>query len=136
MDNFAADPGKTNQYGLIQGEANAIQPGKRPVATMTPTILLRDGTLYMIVGTPGGTTIVNSVLQSLVNVVDVHMNAQDAVSAPRLHHQWYPDKIFMEPGFSPDTIDLLKSRGHQIEFKASNNDMMMILSDPDGWQAG
>src|SRR5260221_3102385 len=135
MDNFAADPGKTNQYGLIQGEANAIQPGKRPVASMTPTMLVRDGKLYMVVGTPGGTTILNSVLQSLVNVVDFHMNAHAAVSAPRFHHQWYPDKIFMEGGFSPDTIALLRARGHEIDFRASNNDVMMILADPVGWQA-
>src|SRR5436190_13587073 len=136
MDNFAADPGKANQYGLVQGEANAIQPGKRPVSSMTPTILVRDGNLYMVVGTPGGPTIMNSVLQALVNVVDFKMNAQDAVSAPRFHHQWFPDRIFMEPGFSPDTIALLKARGHEIEFKGSNNDMMMILRDGDWLQAG
>jgi gamma-glutamyltranspeptidase/glutathione hydrolase len=136
MDNFAADPGKTNQYGLVQGEANAIQPGKRPVSSMTPTIVVRNGKVYMVVGTPGGPTIVNSVLQSLVNVVDFKMNAQDAVSAPRFHHQWFPDRIFMEPGFSPDTITLLRGRGHEIEFKASNNDMMMILRDGDWLQAG
>jgi len=136
MDDFAADPGKTNQYGLIQGEANAIQPGKRPVSSMTPTIVARDGKLYMAVGTPGGLTIMNSVLQALVNVVDFKMNAQDAVSAPRFHHQWFPDRIFLEPGFSPDTIALLEARGHEIEFKGSNNDMMMILSDGDWLQAG
>jgi gamma-glutamyltranspeptidase/glutathione hydrolase len=136
MDDFAADPGKTNQYGMIQGEANAIQPGKRPVSSMTPTIVARDGKLYMALGTPGGLTIMNSVLQALVNVVDFKMNAQDAVSAPRFHHQWFPDRIFLEPGFSPDTIALLKARGHEVEFKASNNDMMMILSDGDWLQAG
>ena len=136
MDNFAADPGRANQYGLIQGEANAIQPGKRPVSSMTPTILARNGKLYMAVGTPGGPTITNSVLQALVNVVDFHMNAQDAVGAPRFHHQWFPDKLFLEPGFSPDTIALLEARGHEIELKGSNNDLMMILSDGDWLQAG
>ena len=136
MDNFAANPGKTNQYGLVQGEANAIQPHKRPVASMTPTIVLKDGRLFMIVGTPGGPTILNSVLQALLNVVDFHMNAQDAVAAPRIHHQWYPDKLFLEPGFSPDTIALLKARGHNIEMKGSNNDMNMVLME-GGWiQAG
>jgi gamma-glutamyltranspeptidase/glutathione hydrolase len=135
MDNFAANPGKTNHYGLVQGEANAIEPGKRPVSSMTPTIVVRDGKLLMVVGTPGGPTIMNSVLQALVNVVDFKMNAQDAVSAPRFHHQWYPDQLFLEPGFSPDTIALLRSRGHEIEFKGSNNDMMMILTD-DGWLQG
>lgn len=136
MDNFAADPGKTNQYGLIQGEANAIEPGKRPVSSMTPSIILKDGKLFMVVGTPGGPTILNSVLQAVVNVIDFKMNAQDAVAAPRVHHQWYPDKLFMEPGFSPDTIALLKSRGHSIEMKPSNNDMNMILMDGTSIQAG
>ncbi len=136
MDNFAADPGKTNQYGLVQGEANAIQPHKRPVSSMTPTIVLKGGKLFMVVGTPGGPTIMNSVLQALVNVVDFQMNAQDAVSAPRIHHQWYPDKLFMEPGFSPDTIALLKARGHDVEIKGSNNDMNMILVDGDWMQGG
>ena len=136
MDNFAADPGKTNQYGLVQGEANAIQPHKRPVSSMTPAIVLKEGKLFMVVGTPGGPTIMNSVLQSLVNVVDFKMNAQDAVAAPRFHHQWYPDKLFMEPGFSPDTIALLKARGHAIEMKGSNNDMNMILVDGPWLQGG
>jgi gamma-glutamyltranspeptidase/glutathione hydrolase len=136
MDNFAANPGKTNQYGLIQGEANAIQPHKRPISSMTPTIVTKDGKLFMVVGTPGGPTILNSVLQAMVNVIDFHMNAQDAVAAPRIHHQWYPDRIFMEPGFSPDTIALLKARGHEIEMKASNNDLHMILFAVDGVQGG
>ena len=135
MDNFAANPGKTNHYGLIQGEANAIQPGKRPVSSMTPTILLKHGKLFMIVGTPGGPTILNSVMQAIVNVIDFHMNAQDAVNAPRVHHQWYPDKLFLEPGFSPDTIAILKQRGHEIEFRLSNNDVNMILMDAD-WIQG
>jgi gamma-glutamyltranspeptidase / glutathione hydrolase len=136
MDNFAANPGKTNQYGLVQGEANAIQPHKRPVASMTPTIVLKDGKLFMVVGTPGGPTIMNSVLQAMLNVVDFKMSAQDAVAAPRIHHQWYPDQIFMEPGFSPDTIALLEARGHKIFFKASNNDLNMILLDGPWMQAG
>jgi len=136
MDNFAADPGKTNQYGLVQGEANAIQPHKRPVASMTPTIVLKDGKLFMVIGTPGGPTIMNSVLQGMLNVIDFHMNAQDAVAVPRIHHQWYPDRLFMEPTFSPDTVALLKQRGHQVELKASNNDLHMILVDGAWMQAG
>ena len=136
MDNFAANPGKTNQYGLVQGEANAIQPHKRPVASMTPTIVLKDGKLFMVVGTPGGPTILNSVLQAMVNVIDFQMNAQDAVAAPRIHHQWYPDRLYMEPGFSPDTIALLKGRGHDVEIKGSNNDMNMILFSGGTIQGG
>jgi gamma-glutamyltranspeptidase/glutathione hydrolase len=136
MDNFAANPGKANQYGLLQGEANAIQPHKRPVASMTPTIVTKDGKTFMVVGTPGGPTILNSVLQAMLNVIDFEMNARDAVAAPRIHHQWYPDKLYMEPGFSPDTIALLKSRGHDVEMKGSNNDMNMILFTGGIIQAG
>ena len=136
MDNFAGNPGKTNQYGLVQGEANAIQPHKRPVGSMTPTIVLKDGKLVMVVGTPGGPTILNSVLQAILNVIDFRMNAQDAVAAPRIHHQWYPDRLFVEPGFSPDTLALLRARGHEIELKGSNNDMNMILFAADSIQAG
>lgn len=135
MDNFAAQPGKANHYGLIQGEANAIQPHKQPVSSMTPTIILRDGKLYMVVGTPGGPTIINSVLQAVVNVIDFDMNVQDAVSAPRFHHQWLPDKLYLEPGFSPDTIHLLEARGHRIEIRQSNNDMNAIVAD-GGWLQG
>ncbi len=136
MDNFAANPGKTNQYGLVQGEANAIQPRKRPVASMTPTIVVKDGKLFMVVGTPGGPTILNSVLQAMLNVIDFQMNAQDAVAAPRIHHQWFPDRIYYEPGFSPDTIALLKARGHDVELKGSNNDLNMILFAGGSIQAG
>ena len=132
MDNFAANPGKPNQYGLLQGEVNAIQPGKRPVSSMTPTMVLKDGGLFLIVGTPGGPTILNSVLQAVVNVIDFGMNAQDAVNAPRAHHQWYPDKLYLEPGFSPDTVALLEARGHEVEWRASLNDLNMILAD-GGW---
>ncbi len=135
MDNFAAQPGKTNQYGLIQGEVNAIQPGRRPVSSMTPTLILRDGKPYLIAGTPGGPTILNSVLQAVVNVIDFGMNVQDAISVPRFHHQWYPDRLIMEPGFSPDTIALLKARGHKVEVRGSNNDMNAILID-GGWIQG
>jgi gamma-glutamyltranspeptidase/glutathione hydrolase len=103
---------------------------------MAPTIISKDGKLFMVVGTPGGPTIFNSILQAIVNVIDFKMNAQDAVSAPRVHHQWYPDKLFIEPGFSPDTIALLKARGHSIELRGSNNDLNMILLNGDWIQAG
>ena len=136
MDNFAPKPGGPNQYGLIQGEANAIQPGKRPVSSMAPTILAKEGKLYMVVGTPGGPTIPNAVLQTIVNVVDFGMNAQEAVDSPRFHHQWLPDKISMERGFSPDTIALLRSRGHIVETRAASNDVLAIVVNADGWLEG
>jgi len=114
MDDFAAKPGSPNLFGLVQGEANAIAPGKRPVSSMTPAILLRGGKLYMVIGAPGGSRIVNGVMQAILNVVDFGMNLQDAVDAPRFHHQWMPDQISLEKGFSPDTVELLKSKGHKI----------------------
>ncbi|MBZ5634419.1 MAG: gamma-glutamyltransferase [Acidobacteriia bacterium] len=115
MDDFASKPGSPNAFGLIQGELNAIQPGKRPLSSMTPTILTRDGKFFMAVGAPGGSRIISSVLQVILNVVDFGMNAQDAVDAPRIHHQWQPDKLYLEPGISPDTTALLKSRGYDVD---------------------
>jgi len=115
MDDFAAKPGSPNAFGLIQGERNAIQPGKRPLSSMTPTILTRDGKFFMAVGAPGGSRIISAVLQTIVNVVDFGMNAQDAVDAPRIHHQWQPDKLYLEPGISPDTVALLKSHGYDVD---------------------
>ncbi len=115
MDDFAAKPGSPNAFGLVQGELNSIQPGKRPLSSMTPTILTRDGKFFMAVGAPGGSRIISAVLQVILNVVDFGMNAQDAVDAPRIHHQWQPDKLYLEPGISPDTVALLKSRGYAVD---------------------
>jgi len=115
MDDFTSKPGSPNAFGLMQGEANAIQPGKRPLSSMTPTILTRDGKFFMAVGAPGGSRIISAVLQTILNVVDFGMNAQDAVDAPRIHHQWQPDKLYLEPGISPDTVALLKSRGYDVD---------------------
>jgi gamma-glutamyltranspeptidase/glutathione hydrolase len=115
MDDFASKPGSPNAFGLIQGEPNAVQPGKRPLSSMTPTILTRDGKFFMAVGAPGGSRIISAVLQTILNVVDFGMNAQDAVDAPRIHHQWQPDKLFLEPGISPDTAALLRSRGYDVD---------------------
>jgi gamma-glutamyltranspeptidase/glutathione hydrolase len=115
MDDFTVKPGVPNLFGLVGGEANAIQPRKRPLSAMTPTIVLRDGKLFMIFGAPGGPRIVTAVLQVFLNVVDFGMNIQDAVDAPRFHHQWKPDRLYLEPAISPDTVALLRRRGHQIE---------------------
>src|SRR5579862_394402 len=132
MDDFAAKPGEPNVYGLVQGEANAIQPRKRPLSSMTPTIVTQSGKLYMVLGTPGGPTIINSVLEVLLNVVDFGMNVQDAVDAPRIHHQWMPDQLLMERGFSPDTIELLKSRGHEVKVIGSIGEMAVIEARDGG----
>lgn len=137
MDDFAAQPGVPNMFGLVQGEANAIQPGKRPVSSMTPTILVHDGKLFMVVGGPGGSRIPTAVLQVILNVVDFGMNVQDAVDFPRFHHQWKPDKLYLEPGFSPDTIALLRARGHHVDSGAGNVAAVVeaIVND-QGWLQG
>jgi gamma-glutamyltranspeptidase / glutathione hydrolase len=135
MDDFAAKPGEPNAYGLVQGEANAIQPRKTPLSSMTPAMVLRDGKLYLVVGSPGGPTIINTVLEVIVNVIDFGMNVADAVDAPRLHHQWKPDVLKMERGFSPDTVALLKARGHTIEFENAQGEVAAIRVS-DGWLEG
>jgi gamma-glutamyltranspeptidase/glutathione hydrolase len=135
MDDFAARPGYPNSYGLIQGEANAIAPGKRPLSSMTPTILLRDGRLYMVAGSPGGPRIITTVLQVIVNVVDFGMNIQEATDWPRFHHQWLPDKLYLEPGISPDTRALLAARGFALESVGSMGEVAAILAE-GGWLHG
>ena len=117
MDDFSAKPGVPNAYGLIGGAANKVEPGKRMLSSMTPTIVKRDGKNFLITGSPGGSRIITTTLQVLMNVIDHDMNIQSAVSAPRMHHQWLPDEIRIEAGFSPDTLELLKERGHTISLQ-------------------
>ena len=119
MDDFAAKPGTANLYGLIQGERNAVAPRKRPLSAMTPTFVLRkDGSLWFTVGTPGGPTIINTVLQVITNVIDYDMNIQQAIDAPRIHHQWLPDELVYEPyGLSGDTQRALTNRRHKLVTK-------------------
>ncbi|HEY0366297.1 MAG TPA: gamma-glutamyltransferase [Pyrinomonadaceae bacterium] len=116
MDDFAAKPGTPNLYGLIQGERNAVAPKKRPLSAMTPTIVLRkDGSLWFTVGSPGGPTIINTVLCVITNVIDYEMNIQQAIDFPRIHHQWLPDELVGEPfGLSGDTQKALTARGHTL----------------------
>jgi gamma-glutamyltranspeptidase / glutathione hydrolase len=116
MDDFAAKPGTPNLYGLIQGERNAVAPRKRPLSAMTPTFVLRkDGSLWFTTGTPGGPTIINTVLQVITNVIDYNMNIQQAIDAPRIHHQWLPDQLVWEPyGLSGDTQRALTDRRHKL----------------------
>ena len=116
MDDFAAKPGTANMFGLVQGESNAIQPGKRPLSSMTPTIVVKDGQLFMTAGAPGGSRISTAVLQVILNVIDFGMNVQDAVDAPRVHHQWLPDTLSLERGISPDTVALLQARGYTVDY--------------------
>jgi gamma-glutamyltranspeptidase/glutathione hydrolase len=139
MDDFTVKPGEPNLYRLIQGEVNSIAPHKTPLSAMTPTIISRDGKLFLVVGTPGGPTIINSVLQTIVNTIDFHMNAQEAVDQPRVHHQWIPDELRTEKTFSPDTIEILKAKGHKIALVNNFGEVCAILFDgkwlqgaPDG----
>lgn len=136
MDDFAAAPGKPNMYGLVQGEANAIQPGKRMLSAMTPSIVLDpDGQLYMVVGTPGGPTIITQVYHVLSNVIDHGMPLPQAVEAPRMHHQALPDAIRLErDGFQPGTIGGLESMGHKVEHRGRWGDVEAIIRTANGWQ--
>jgi gamma-glutamyltranspeptidase/glutathione hydrolase len=116
MDDFTTRPGVPNMFGLVQGEKNAIEPGKRPLSSMSPTIVTRGGKLFMVTGSPGGPRIITTTVATIMNVIDFGMNIKEAVNAPRIHHQWLPDQIFVEPmALSADTQALLEARGHKIE---------------------
>ncbi|WP_340063344.1 gamma-glutamyltransferase [Ascidiimonas aurantiaca] len=135
MDDFSAKPGVPNMFGLIGAEANSIAPGKRMLSSMTPTIVEKDDNLWMVLGTPGGSTIITSVLQTILNVYEFDMSMQEAVAAPRFHHQWMPDVVTFEPkGFSPLLLDSLRQKGYLIN--EDNSPIMgkvdAILVWPDG----
>jgi gamma-glutamyltranspeptidase/glutathione hydrolase len=130
MDDFAAKQGVPNAYGLIQGPANAIGPGKRPLSAMTPTIVLKDGKLFLVLGSPGGPTIITTVANILMGVVDFGLDVQEAVNGPRFHHQWLPDAIHVEDRLSPDTMNLLRSKGHKLDVGHFWGDGECIMVDP------
>jgi gamma-glutamyltranspeptidase/glutathione hydrolase len=128
MDDFTANPGRANVYGVVQGDANAIAPGKIPLSSMSPTIITRDGKPVLILGTPGGRRIITTVLQTILNVVDFQMNIQEAVDAPRIHHQWLPDVTNVEPyGLSPDTRRLLENMGYRFDDTLPANHVAAIM---------
>ena len=129
MDDFAAKQGVPNVYGLIQGPANAIGPGKRPLSAMTPTMVLKDGRLFLVLGSPGGPRIITTVANILMGVVEYGMNIQEAVNAPRFHHQWLPDVVLLEQWSSPDSAKLLEQMGHKVEFKPYWSDGECIAVD-------
>lgn len=133
MDDFSSKPGTPNAYGLVGGAANAIAPGKRMLSSMTPAILLKDNKLALVIGTPGGSTIITSVLQGILNVVDYGHNAQQAVAAPRLHHQWLPDLLDVESGaLLPAAQDSLRARGYQLNARSPWGRLEIIRVLPDG----
>lgn len=119
MDDFSTKPGVPNTYGVIGGAANAIQPGKRPLSSMSPTFVLKDGRPWMVTGSPGGPRIITTVLQQISNAIDFGMNPAEAASAPRFHHQWTPDELRVEQGFSADTLRLLRDKGQSIVIRPS-----------------
>jgi gamma-glutamyltranspeptidase/glutathione hydrolase len=115
MDDFAAKPGASNLYSLVQGEANSIAPGKRPLSSMSPTLVEKDGRVFLVLGSPGGSRIISTVLETLINILDHSMGPQEAVDAPRLHHQWLPDEVAYErSGLPPDTIATLAGMGYKL----------------------
>jgi gamma-glutamyltranspeptidase/glutathione hydrolase len=135
MDDFTSKPGVPNTYGLIQGPANAIAPGKRPLSAMTPTIVLRkdglkDGKLFLVLGSPGGPTIITTVANVLIGVVDFQLDIQEAVNAPRFHNQWLPDGILVEDRLTPDTMNILRSKGHKLKVEHFWGDGECIMIDP------
>jgi gamma-glutamyltranspeptidase / glutathione hydrolase len=128
MDDFTSKAGVANMYGLVQGENNRIEPGKRPLSSMTPTILTRDGKPWMIVGTPGGSRIITAVLHTVLNVVDYGMDIQEAVDAPRIHQQWLPEETYVEArALSPDTRAILIGMGHKLAQPQPENHVAAIL---------
>ncbi|TNF04187.1 MAG: gamma-glutamyltransferase, partial [Gammaproteobacteria bacterium] len=136
MDDFSAKPGVPNAYGLLGGEANAVHAGKRPLSSMTPTIVLKDGVPILATGSPGGSTIITVVLQNILNVIDFGMNIAEATAAPRIHHQWWPDRLQYEQGISIDTLKLLKNMGHSLNDTPRVLGKVQAISQDSGRQYG
>jgi gamma-glutamyltranspeptidase/glutathione hydrolase len=128
LDDFSAKPGVPNAYGLVGGTANAVEGGKRPLSSMSPTLVFRDGKLLLATGSPGGSRIITTTLQIILNVIDHGMNIAEATAAPRIHNQWLPDEIRIEEGLSPDTVRMLEGRGHKIEVKNAMGSTQSIMS--------
>ena len=131
MDDFSSKKGVPNAYGLVGFEANEIQGRKRPLSSMTPTIVLKDGKPYLVLGSPGGSRIITTVLQVVLNVLEHKMNIKKAVISPRIHHQWLPDVLLVEEGFSSDTLSLLKAKGHTIRPSRTMGSVQAIVSSGD-----
>ena len=133
LDDFAAKPDSPNAYGLIGFEANEPGPGKRPVSSMTPTIVLKDGKPFLVTGSPGGSRITTAVLQVIVNVIDRGMSIADAVAAPRVHNQWQPDQVFAEPAVPADVVAALQARGDKVVPQRPFTSAELILITPEGF---
>ncbi len=129
MDDFAAKPGVMNAYGLIGGDANAVQPGKRPLSSMSPTLVMKDGKVFMVTGSPGGSRIITTVIQIIMNVIDHGMNVAEATIAPRIHHQWLPEVLRVEEGLSRDTVAAIEAKGHVVEVMETMGSAQSIVVD-------
>ena len=137
MDDFSSKPGSPNMFGLIQGDANAVGPNKRPLSAMTPTIVLKDGKLWLVLGSPGGPTIITTVANTLIGVEDFGLDIQQAVNSPRFHEQWLPDRIMLERNrFSPDTVALLKEHGNDVSFGGIGDDECIEVDLNSGLRLG
>jgi gamma-glutamyltranspeptidase/glutathione hydrolase len=136
MADFTANPAQPNAYGLIQGEANEIEPGKRPLSSMSPTLVLRDGKPWLATGSPGGSVIITTVLQTILNAMEFDMNVAAAAAQARIHHQWQPDKLRVEHGVSPDTIRLLEGMGHPVDVSRRTSGRTNSIMLKDGWLFG
>jgi gamma-glutamyltranspeptidase/glutathione hydrolase len=132
LDDFSAKPGVPNAYGLIGGDANAVEPDKRPLSSMAPTIVLKDGRPFLVTGSPGGSRIITTTLQIIMNVIDHGMNVAEATYAPRVHHQWLPDELRIEEGLSPDTIRLLAQKGHAVAVQDAMGSTESIMVSEQG----
>ncbi|MEZ5932648.1 MAG: gamma-glutamyltransferase [Alphaproteobacteria bacterium] len=132
LDDFSAKPGVPNAYGLIGGDANAVEPRKRPLSSMSPTLVLKEGKPFLVTGSPGGSRIITTTLQVIMNVIDHGMNIAEATQAPRIHHQWLPDELRIEEGISPDTIALLEQRGHNVVVKDAMGSTQSIMVTDGG----
>jgi gamma-glutamyltranspeptidase/glutathione hydrolase len=136
MADFATQPGQPNPFGLVEGEANRVEGGKRPLSSMSPTMVFKDGKPWLTTGSPGGSTIITTVLQTLLNAMDFDMNIAAAAAAPRIHHQWQPDYIMVETGVSPDTIRLLEGMGHEVKIGKRTLGRTNSIMHSDGWLYG
>ena len=133
MDDFSVKPGVPNAFGLVGGTANAVEAKKRPLSSMTPTIVMKNNKPWLVTGSPGGARIITTVLQSVVNTIDHEMNPAEAIITPRVHHQWLPDELRVEEGISPDTIKLLQEKGHKVVTKAPMGRIQIIQADDSGF---
>ncbi len=131
MDDFAAKPGVPNAYGLIGGDANAVEGGKRPLSSMSPTLVMKDGEVFLVTGSPGGSRIITTTLQVIMNVIDHGMNIAEASTAPRIHHQWLPDEIRTEDGISVDTVAILEQKGHKVSQQPVMGSTQSIMVDKE-----